>query len=281
MNAGRCLCGGVTWELAAEPFQAFNCHCKLCRKAHGTAFGTYWFTRQGEIRVTGGEDLTVDYRSSHMLVRKFCGECGSVVPYAGEADDQHAIAPGGCHDDGRPSDCNIFVPHGAPWHQVTGDLPRHDDYPPETGYPRVEEDPVPPPPPGIVRGWCMCGSVAFQTTGPYTSAWNCHCGRCRRGRAAAHSSNAQIDLRYLEFTQGVDHLKSFRVPGARYHTQVFCDLCGSKMPHVDTERAIAIVPLGILEDDPNIRPDVHIHVGSRARWHEITDDLEQHDGAGI
>ena len=129
MNTGRCLCGGVTWELAAEPFQAFNCHCKLCRKAHGTAFGTYWFMRQGELRMTGGEDITVDYRSSHMLVRKFCGECGSVVPYAGEADDQHFVAPGGCHDAGKPSDCNIFVPHGAPWHQVTGDLPRHDDYP--------------------------------------------------------------------------------------------------------------------------------------------------------
>ena len=280
MNIGQCLCGGVTWELAAEPFQAFNCHCKLCRKAHGTAFGTYWFLRPGEIRLTGGEDITVSYRSSHMLVRKFCGVCGSVVPYGGDVGDI-AVAPGGCHDDGKPSDCNVFVPHGAPWHQVTGDLPCHDDYPLETGYPRVEEDPVPSPPPGIVRGWCMCGSVAFQTTDSYMRAWNCHCSRCRRGRAAAHSSDALIDLRHLQFTQGEDHLKSFRVPGARYYTQVFCDLCGSKMPHVDPEHGVAIVPLGILEDDPGVRPGIHVFVASMARWHEITDDLEQHDGAPV
>ncbi len=277
MNTGQCLCGGVIWELAAVPFQAFNCHCKLCRKAHGTAFGTYWFVRPNEIRLTGGENLAVDYRSSSLLVRRFCGVCGSVVPYGGDAVDI-AVAPGGCHDDGKPSDCNVFVPHGAPWHQVTGDLPCHDDYPPETGYPRVEEDPVPPPPPGVVRGRCMCGSVAFHTTGPYMSAWSCHCSRCRRGRAAAHSSDALIDLRHLEFTQGEDHLKSFRVPGARHYTQVFCDLCGSKMPHVDPERGTAIVPLGILEDDPGVRPGAHVHVATMARWHEITDDLEQFAG---
>ena len=39
-NKASCLCGSVTWEITTEPFQAFNCHCKLCRKAHGSAFGT-------------------------------------------------------------------------------------------------------------------------------------------------------------------------------------------------------------------------------------------------
>ena len=38
-NEASCLCGSVTWEITAEPFQAFNRHCKLCRKAHGSAFG--------------------------------------------------------------------------------------------------------------------------------------------------------------------------------------------------------------------------------------------------
>jgi hypothetical protein len=37
------------------------------------------------------------------------------------------------------------------------------------------------------------------------------------------------------------------------------------------------VPLGILDDDPGIRPERHIFVGSKALWFEITDDLPQHD----
>ena len=37
------------------------------------------------------------------------------------------------------------------------------------------------------------------------------------------------------------------------------------------------VNLGALRDDPAIRPSAHIYVGSKAPWHEITDDLPQHD----
>ena len=167
MNRGRCLCGSVTWELGAEPYQAFNCHCKMCRKAHGGPFGTYWFFTIDQIRVTGGADNIVPYRSSPFLQRQFCGVCGSVVPYPSDARD-HAIAPGGCHDHGRKSDCNIFVTHNAPWHEITGDLPRHDDYPVYTGLPRVEEESMPEGPEGIVRGSCLCDAVEVHLDAPLT-----------------------------------------------------------------------------------------------------------------
>ena len=68
-NGASCLCGSVTWEITAEPFQAFNCHCKLCRKAHGSAFGTYWFMRPDEFRWTSDTDTIAHYRSSHLLTR--------------------------------------------------------------------------------------------------------------------------------------------------------------------------------------------------------------------
>ena len=63
-NRASCLCGSVTWEITTEPFQAFNCHCKLCRKAHGSAFGTYWFMRPDQFRWTGATNTIVHYRSS-------------------------------------------------------------------------------------------------------------------------------------------------------------------------------------------------------------------------
>jgi hypothetical protein len=33
--------------------------------------------------------------------------------------------------------------------------------------------------------------------------------------------------------------------------------------------------LGVLDDDPVNRPLCHVHVGSKAPWHEITDELAQ------
>ena len=77
----------------------------------------------------------------------------------------------------------------------------------------------------------------------------------------------------MHYVRGEDRLKSYHVPGARYFTQVFCDRCGSKMPHIDPDRGIAVVPLGILEEDPGIRPGAHIYQAHQAEWYVITDDL--------
>ena len=35
--------------------------------------------------------------------------------------------------------------------------------------------------------------------------------------------------------------------------------------------------MGTLDDDPGIRPQEHIFVGSKAPWYEIADDLPRHD----
>ena len=36
--------------------------------------------------------------------------------------------------------------------------------------------------------------------------------------------------------------------------------------------------MGTLVDEPSIRPTMHIFVGSKAAWEEITDTLPQYDG---
>ncbi|MDH3671991.1 MAG: GFA family protein [Gammaproteobacteria bacterium] len=271
-NPGRCLCGSVAWEITAEPFQAYNCHCKMCRKAHGAPFGTYWFLLPDQFRWTSDTDTIVHYRSSHLLTRSFCRTCGSVVPYPSERRGL-VVAPAGCHDNGRKSDCEIFVAHKAPWFDITSDLPRHDDYPPESGYERVEHEPMPEGPEGVVRGSCLCGAIELHVTEPFRTVHNCHCSRCRRGRAAAHTSNGVTSMNGVKFIRGEEHLKSYKVPDAKFFTQVFCEICGSKMPRIDPDRQIAVTPLGILDDDPGMKPVDHIFVADMAGWHDITDDL--------
>ena len=174
MSMGQCLCGSVTWELEPEAYAAFNCYCKMCRKAHGTPFGTYFFANSDQLRWTSTTDSIVYYRSSPMLIRSFCGHCGSVVPYSG-SDSSRVVTPGGCHDHGRPADCNIFTAYNAPWHEITNDLPCYDHYPPASDLLGVEEEPLEPGPEGVVRGSCLCGLVQFHVTKPFKVAHNCYC----------------------------------------------------------------------------------------------------------
>ena len=272
MNKGSCLCGSVTWELTGEPSAAYNCHCKICQKSHGTAFGTYYFVEPDQLRWTSSTDTIVKYKSSEFLTRYSCDVCGSVVP--SENDDGSGWGvPAGGHDQGKKPDSHIFAANNPPWHDLTGDLPRHDAFPEGVDFPVVADKPLEERPEGIVRGSCQCGAVEFHITKPLTVARNCHCSRCRRARAAAHASNGFTAYDGLHFVKGEDQLKSYKVPGARYFSQVFCKICSSPMPKRDPERQIAVVPLGSLDDDPGIKPIDHIFVNDKAGLHDITDDL--------
>jgi len=173
----------------------------------------------------------------------------------------------------RKPDYNIFVVDSSPWHTINGHMPRHEGYPDDSGLPSVEGVPVPKRADGPVRGSCLCGVVTYQVTEPFKIAHNCHCSRCRYGRAAAHASNGFVSYDGVQFMSGEDRLKSYKVPDARYFTQVFCEACSSPMPRRDAERDITVIPLGSLDDDPGIKPVDHIFVAYKAGWHEITDDL--------
>ena len=275
-NVGQCLCGDIRWEFDGEPYCAYNCHCKMCRKAHGAAFGTYWFLKKDKFRWLNGSDKIVRYASSSLFDRNFCGNCGSVVPYIGNNDDHFAVV-GGCHDVGIKSECEIFVAHKAPWFEITSDLPQFDDYPPETGYERVEVENPSPAADDVVRGSCLCGEIQFTVAQPFRVAHNCHCSRCRRGRAAAHTTNGFVAIDAITFLSGADKVRTYRVPGAKFFAQSFCGDCGAKLPRLDTDRGVAVTPLGSLDDDPGVRPADHIFVADKAAWYDITDELPQFD----
>jgi len=126
-----------------------------------------------------------------------------------------------------------------------------------------------------MRGSCLCGAVTYVATGRVLRAQHCHCSRCRKARAAAHASNFFLPVGGVRFTAGEDRLRSYKLPGAKFLTQVFCEVCGSPMPRLDRERGIAVVPMGSLDGEPDVQPSRHILVGSKAPWYEITDDLPQ------
>jgi hypothetical protein len=134
------------------------------------------------------------------------------------------------------------------------------------------------------RGSCLCGGIKFQITGPLLNPLNCHCSQCRKQHGAAFRSRARVRRSDFKWLQGEELVTYYEAtPGYR---RGFCRACGSPIlnraePH--SRLAVAHPPtlaefgiaLATLDDDPGVRPESHIFVGSKAPWFDITDDLPQ------
>ena len=276
MVRGRCLCGGVAFEVSGGLGMVTHCHCSMCRKAHGSAFATGGVVTADGFRWLAGQELVRRYQSSPDTARPFCSRCGSKVP-SDHMPGFVFVPPGNLDDDlhERPL-AHILVGSKAPWFDIADELPRFDEFPPGFGA-TVLPDPVrEPAPAGHVRGSCLCGRVVYDVEGAIELIRHCHCSRCRRGRSAAHATNGYVDPARVRFLRGEHMLESFKVPDAERFTQTFCRECGSPMPRAVPNRPFAVIPMGSVEGEPGGRPREHIFVGSKAPWFEIADSLPQH-----
>jgi len=275
MAHGRCLCGALKYELDG-PFSAMmHCHCSMCRKHHGTGFGTFVVAPIAGFRWISGEDRCVHYQSSPNGTRSFCRVCGSAGP---TAMPEHGIAvvPAASleGDLGIKPQSHIFVGSKAPWDAITDGLPTFDAYPPGFEAQGVER-PTVTPREGITEGSCLCGDVGYEITGAPVRMMNCHCSRCRLGRAAAHATNVFYKLDQFRWVRGASRVTEYKVPDAKFHTVAFCSRCGGKVPRPSPERGIVAVPAGSLDTDPGMRAQAHIFVADKAPWFDITGPLPQ------
>jgi hypothetical protein len=125
----------------------------------------------------------------------------------------------------------------------------------------------------MIRGSCLCGEVKFQINGVLSQARNCHCSMCRKAQGAAFRSRASASVAEFEWVQG-ENLVTFYESSPGTH-RGFCGACGSPVVSRFDGASYYGVPLGALDDDPGVRPELHVHVASKAPWFTITDDLPQ------
>ncbi|MCY3813842.1 MAG: GFA family protein [Gammaproteobacteria bacterium] len=134
MYSGSCLCGDIAFVVDGPIEHVDQCHCSMCRKAHGAAFATYGGAASEDFRMLRGESLARSYRSSPIGRRVFCPRCGSVVPVLIPGKPV-AIALGNVEPSpaARPKS-HFFVGSKAPWRDIVDDLPQYDEYPPSFGF---------------------------------------------------------------------------------------------------------------------------------------------------
>ncbi len=128
-----------------------------------------------------------------------------------------------------------------------------------------------------LRGSCLCGGVRYEITGPLTGALNCHCSTCRKAHGAAFRSRARVEAADFRWLQGEDLVTYYESSPGNHRG--FCRVCGTALlSRFDFDRSQYGIALGPLDDDPGLKPERHVFVGSKAPWHDITDDLPRFEG---
>jgi hypothetical protein len=131
-----------------------------------------------------------------------------------------------------------------------------------------------------ISGGCLCGGVRFEIDGPLGPASYCHCTRCQRRTGAAASPQARLRPGSLRITAGEELVRDYVPPEG--FAKAFCSTCGSALFSRDpSQEAPFSVRLGVLDDDPGIRPSYRQFVAYAAPWESIPDDgLPRHDESG-
>ena len=126
----------------------------------------------------------------------------------------------------------------------------------------------------MIRGSCLCGGIRFEATQVPMIVF-CHCSKCRKAGGGAFDAAATVPSKDLRFDAGEDLIQIFESsPGVR---RAFCRVCGSRAPSASRDGSSYFVPAGLLDDDPGVKPALHIFVASKAPWWEIDDDLPKFD----
>jgi hypothetical protein len=125
--SGSCLCGGVKYRVAGHLLTAVNCHCSMCRKAHGAAFRSGAIVKMLDLSWVQGESLVADYRSSEQIHRLFCRTCGSHLLARSDLHPAIASIAVGTLDGDLPFGIaqHWNVASKASWFEITDDLPQH------------------------------------------------------------------------------------------------------------------------------------------------------------
>ena len=120
---GGCVCGALRYRVRGTPFRTTACHCTMCQKRTGSAFGIGAYFKDEEIEFLRGERKTFELRSDasgRWLRFEFCPNCGTQVTWTLEAMPGLRAVGLGTFDDPKWLTPNRFgwFGSGHPWVKV-------------------------------------------------------------------------------------------------------------------------------------------------------------------
>jgi hypothetical protein len=128
MINGSCLCGSVKYEISGKVGDIVHCHCKTCRKVHGSAFSSVAAVQDSDFNLLSKDSLK-SFESSVGKHRYFCSNCGTQV-YAKRDETSHVILRLGSLDSKIDSleKAHIWVSEKADWYCINSQLPEREQF---------------------------------------------------------------------------------------------------------------------------------------------------------
>ena len=103
---GGCQCGAVRYALYSVPPEPSICHCRMCQKAFGNYFAPLAGVPLSDFRWTKGTPGV--FRSSELVERGFCGDCGTPLFFRYLANDRISVSIGSLDEPGRVKPVSQF-----------------------------------------------------------------------------------------------------------------------------------------------------------------------------
>lgn len=275
---GRCLCGGVRYEIHGAPMGVSACHCGMCRRHHG-ALGVFTGAPVVSYRIDGPEHVAW-YRSSPEAERGFCKRCGSKLFWR-QIDAERLDVTMGSLDQptGMHLEKHIWVAHRGDYYDIDDAVPKHRESAIGAGDPTPLTAHPPAPVPSIHRGGCLCGAIRFDVTGNMRDVVVCHCSQCLHwhGHYASYTAARTADM-HLAGEAALTWYASSST--AR---RGFCRHCGSSLFWQnlagDTLPKTISISAGALDFPTGLKTVRHVFTADKPDYYSISDGAERWEGS--
>ena len=119
-----------------------------------------------------------------------------------------------------------------------------------------------------LQGSCLCGAVRYELDQLDMPIGHCHCETCHKAHAAVYVSTAGVMRGHFRWTAGAEKLSAYESSPGKLRR--FCSACGTHLLAERPAQPHVIVRVATLDDDPGVRPTMHIWTSHDAPW--LTDD---------
>lgn len=96
---GGCQCGNLRYRVTEVPVTCYACHCTLCQKQSGSAFGSSLQVPADGVDLSGPSEVYLRKGGSgQTMVCVFCPSCGGSVVHRRQGGNVVVIKPGTLDD---------------------------------------------------------------------------------------------------------------------------------------------------------------------------------------
>jgi hypothetical protein len=127
LHRGGCACGAIRYEIDADPVTIYACHCTMCQRQSGSAFGLIATFDKAHVAFETAGFTQFTRQAPNSIIRGFfCAACCTPIYYDCFIDSGelpfYGIKVGTLDDTGWVRvGCHLWTRHAQPWIRFASD----------------------------------------------------------------------------------------------------------------------------------------------------------------